>query len=759
MNPARDAFFEEMAIRIQSGGRAQFFYGDNVEGYWEGFTHSYAKGTGYLLSRQVVFRDFMTWCGSRMNDRERAEEAAIYPYGVRHTFALQTWEEGMLLGRQQAIALRVVSRRAQPLAVAPLLEAEGLATVEPAGDTWVLRVPGAHYHVGVSASHPFSYAGQARETGRNAPIFRSRDPLREFTLYLAFGKSVQEAAAKAARLRDQQGVEHHKKRIFDLLTRSDLQNDHSEYTKAVRWAKLSSLFLVTEEYGKGIWAGLPWFKDNWGRDTFIALPGTLLVTGQFSDAREVIEVFAGRQDRDPKSPVYGRVPNRVSGEGEVIYNTADGTPWLIREIGEYVQYTGDANFEATLFPIIECAIDGTFKKFGDRYGFVTHDDADTWMDARINGQAPWSARGNRANDIQALWHAALGVGIAAARRIGRRTAIPRWRARAEKLASNFHPAFWDPRKKALADRLRPDGTRDLKPRPNQLMLLSIPFDDGLLPPDIEARVLKNAFEELCFPYGICSLSPRHSYFHPYHHRDDLWHFDAAYHNGTIWGWNAGFTITALCRHRQIECAWALARNLADQILNLGCRGGMSELLDALPDSKGNITPSGTWQQAWSTAEFARTAYQDFAGFRPRLMENRLILRPHIPEEWRRLRAVLPFATDSSLDMLFLREAGKDILMLQLRHAGQPLEIDVQHDTQSWRHRAAFQIRDGESVTLVFEGPCGTIGSKGRPIRDIRAVPLKVPRPLRFATPPVNRRFPTLLRAHYLQRIIESGRFK
>ena len=35
-------------------------------------------------------------------------------------------------------------------------------------------------------------------------------------------------------------------------------------------------------------AGYPWFAD-WGRDTFISLPGLLLSTGRFSQARQVLK--------------------------------------------------------------------------------------------------------------------------------------------------------------------------------------------------------------------------------------------------------------------------------------------------------------------------------------------------------------------------------------------------------------------------------------------------------------------------------------
>ena len=44
--------------------------------------------------------------------------------------------------------------------------------------------------------------------------------------------------------------------------------------------------------------------------------------------REIIRQFARWQCRDEKSPDYGKIPNRVRGPDDIIYNTADGTPWF-----------------------------------------------------------------------------------------------------------------------------------------------------------------------------------------------------------------------------------------------------------------------------------------------------------------------------------------------------------------------------------------------------------------------------------------------
>lgn len=756
-----DQLFEQLAIAIKRSQEAQFFYGDNLEGYFEGHTHTYGKGAGYILSRRALYRDFLSWCGERLNDRAVAEGAQLYPYGARHLHGPSWWDEFMLLRKRKAVALRVYSRRPQSLALAPLLELRrDDVVVYPADGAMLISHPDRSLHVAVSSSQPFRHDGTTDRNGLFAPIFRTAQEETEFTLYLAFSRDADRAVEQARRLREDDGVRHHKQAIFDLLTRSTLFTSDPAYNRALAWAKLSSLFLVTEEFGKGIWAGLPWFKDNWGRDTFIALPGTLLVSGHFDDAKEVIRNFARWQNKDKRSKDYGRVPNRVASPTDIIYNTTDGTPWLIREIGEYLQYTGDLAFAEEIFPMVRLAIEGAQKNFVDAKGFLSHDDADTWMDARIEGKLPWSARGNRANDIQALWHTALLTGARLAALNGEKALAKKWRDAAAKLARAFARAFWDPKRKLLADRIRANGSRDLKPRPNQLMVLTIPTGERLLDEKVEERILHHAAGELLFPHGICSLSPRHPYFHPHHHRDAWWHFDAAYHNGTIWGWNAGFTNTALCRHGQTELAWQLTGNLAEQILSMGCRGGMSELVEALPDPKGRLTLSGTWQQAWSTSEFARNGYQDFGGFDPRLLDGELRLTPHVPDAWTRFSATYPFGRDGRLHVSFARQHGKEVFLVMLEGPTAPLDFTLTHDAFGQRFTLRQALKHGDTLTVVVESKQATAGLNGQWAgKPVKGAKLPRRKPLAFAKPPLKAKFKTLTERNYLQKAIESGTFE
>lgn len=285
---------------------------------------------------------------------------------------------------------------------------------------------------------------------------------------------------------------------------------------------------------------------QFGRDTFIALPGILLVSGQFEEARNVIASFAEYQNKDSTSVSYGKIPNRYRDADDVIYNTADGTLWFIREVWEYVQYTIDIDFLQKIFPVVQLALEADRTLRTDAHGFLTHDDADTWMDARIENKEPWSPRGNRACDIQALWYTALIIGASMASLCGQEKYQFLWEKTAQKVKENFSIFFIDHETELLADCVHNDDSKDMSLRPNQLFCITVPNIPGFsreqkqfVGTSIMEKSAYTVFEKLAFPYGVLSLDQRHENFHPYHDSSTMYHKDAAYHNGTIWLWNSG----------------------------------------------------------------------------------------------------------------------------------------------------------------------------------------------------------------------------
>ena len=740
---------EELAIPLQTGRAAPFFFGDNLDGYYEGVAFREAEGAGYVVRGRAFFRDFASWRDERENFRDKADGARLYPYGIRHQHGPITWDELVVLRHRRALALRTHCDRNASLALAPLFELRGdEVTFEPHAGLVLMTLPRRGLHVAFAASQPFTLEAKLERRDLFMPVFRTLQPGNEFTLYVAFASAPDRALAQAERFRLDDAVEQHKHFLADFLQRSSLWTSDQDYNRALAWAKLSSYFLVAEDPGRGLWAGLPWFRENWGRDTFIALPGTLLATGMFDDARDVLRQFAQWQCRDPKSPDHGRIPNRVRGPQDIIFNTADGTPLFVCAAGAYLDYTGDAAFAREIYPAVQLALDAALKGAADREGFFTHGDADTWMDARIEGAQPWSPRGNRACEVQAYWHEALRRGGELALVNDDRPAAARWKKAADLLQRNFAARFWDARGKRLADRLAADGTPDFRNRPNALLAL------GLLDDAAADLALRRAVRELLFPYGICSLAPSDPWFHPHHDGRAEYHKDAAYHNGTIWGWNAGFTISALVRHRQVELAARLAGNLAGQILTLGHRGTMSELVDAWPDKRGRPVPSGTWAQAWSTSEFTRNAARDFGGFRPLLLQDRVELSPALPAAWTKCSATFPFGRHESLLFNAVREKGREVFLLKFEGPRPPAQFHFTVTALGRRYAFDFAPKPADTMTIVIDGRAALVSVNGqwwpKPVGGEAAKPAAA---LDFAKPDLKAKPQSLASTDYLKSIL------
>jgi predicted glycogen debranching enzyme len=351
-------------------------------------------------------------------------------------------------------------------------------------------------------------------------------------------------------------------------------------------------------------AGFPWFAD-WGRDTFISLPGLLLATGRYEEAGSVLCTFAAAADG-------GMIPNRFDDRsGEAHFNSVDASLWFMNAAFEYFDATGDAaRVTDKLLPAIRSIIDsyqaGTwFGIHADSDGLITAGDASTqltWMDAMCDGIA-FTPRYGKAVEINALWHNALRR----TQRFCETEGLPgadRYAAMAEQIGKSFGSLFWNAERGYLNDSVLPDGAIDASLRPNQVFAISLPFAPPLTR-EQQRAILRVVERELLTPYGLRTLSRRDP-FYKGRYSGSVRCRDEAYHQGTIWPFLMGPFVEAYLkvnkfskrgRQKAAELIQPLLRHLTED----ACLGSVCEVLDGDPPHK----PGGCPAQAWSVAELIR----------------------------------------------------------------------------------------------------------------------------------------------------------
>lgn len=373
----------------------------------------------------------------------------------------------------------------------------------------------------------------------------------------------------------------------------------------------SDQFLTYRESTKmmTVLAGLPWFTD-WGRDTMIAFTGLTLCTKRFKEAEEILLTFA-RYIR------HGIVPNMFPDDNmPPLYNTVDASLWYFYAVYQYLHYNPAAEAEAfvkeQIFPHLKEII-SAYEKGTDFSIYMEDDglihagsglDQITWMDVRV-GDWVATPRHGKPVEINALWYNALRIMESLCEKFDEDASA--YRTRAEQVKESFNAKFWDSANQCLFDVVDGDEPDD-HIRPNQIYAVSLPF--SLLPEEQEKAVVALVEKELFVGCGLRSLAPDHPDYHGIY-CGALAKRDAAYHQGTAWGFLLGGFFSAYMKvnHHSSSAAANAVRMLEPvrkHLTDSGCIGSISEIFDG--DTPHN--PRGCYAQAWSVGEVLRCYCED-----------------------------------------------------------------------------------------------------------------------------------------------------
>jgi predicted glycogen debranching enzyme len=362
--------------------------------------------------------------------------------------------------------------------------------------------------------------------------------------------------------------------------------------------------LPEEPEGRSIIAGYHWFGD-WGRDTMIALPGLTLTTGRAGIARQILLAFSRYVDG-------GMLPNNFpDAGGKPEYNTVDAALWYFESIRQYFKATQDAVTLQKLFPVLAGMIDAHVA--GTRYN-IHVDPADgllyaggpgvqlTWMDAKV-GDWVVTPRTGKPVEINALWINALETMAGFARLLAK--PADAYEKLSAKAKQSFQ-RFWNPDRNCYFDVIDSPGIgNDAALRPNQIFAVSLPVSP--LTPEQQKAVVDVCARHLLTSHGLRSLAPGEAGYTG-HYGGSPRDRDAAYHQGTVWGWLLGpFALAHYRVYRDRQAALRFLDPLGRQIYASGL-GTLSEIFDG----DAPFTPRGCIAQAWTVAEVLR-AWHVIAG--------------------------------------------------------------------------------------------------------------------------------------------------
>lgn len=373
----------------------------------------------------------------------------------------------------------------------------------------------------------------------------------------------------------------------------------------------SDQFLTYRESTKmmTVLAGLPWFTD-WGRDTMIAFTGLTLCTKRFKEAEEILLTFA-RYIR------HGIVPNMFPDDNmPPLYNTVDASLWYFYAVYQYLHYNPAAEAEAfvkeQIFPHLKEII-SAYEKGTDFSIYMEDDglihagsglDQITWMDVRV-GDWVATPRHGKPVEINALWYNALRIMESLCEKFDEDASV--YHTCANQVKESFNAKFWDSANQCLFDVVDGDEPDD-HIRPNQIYAVSLPF--SLLPEEQEKAVVALVEKELFVGCGLRSLAPKHPDYHGIY-CGALAKRDAAYHQGTAWGFLLGGFFSAYMKvnhHSASAAANAvlMLEPVRKHLTDSGCIGSISEIFDG--DVPHN--PRGCYAQAWSVGEVLRCYCED-----------------------------------------------------------------------------------------------------------------------------------------------------
>ncbi|CAF0767665.1 unnamed protein product [Adineta steineri] len=462
-------------------------------------------------------------------------------------------------------------------------------------------------------------------------------------------------------------------RAIDLMSTTFVQQG-SSFIKALAMTSVQMMGIVSnarlpnfednnkENEWPSMAAGLPNFSEgiwrNWGRDTFIALRGLLLLTGRFDDARHLIITYGSCLR-------HGLIPNLLAGPR---YNARDAIWFYLYSISEYTQLApnGHSILSETiqgkpLHSIVKTAINThlnglSFREYNAGYqldrvmsdegfnnrigvdsktGFVfggNRWNSGTWMDKMGSSEHagnkgyPGSPRDGSAIELIGLSRATINWLIQMIEKgfypyAEQKQILQDW---LNKIDENFEKEFWIDehsnqshyinRRNIYKDTVNSSlQYTDYQFRPN--FLIAAVVAPEMFNKDHIWSALSQVESLLLGPLGIRTLDPSDEQYNgDYDNKNESSDFKLAhgynYHNGPEWVWITGYYLRAKLLWSPVEQRKETLEHVQEVLARHRETLFTSEWksLPELTSTNGSLCRDSCPAQAWSSATILEAVY-------------------------------------------------------------------------------------------------------------------------------------------------------
>ncbi len=371
---------------------------------------------------------------------------------------------------------------------------------------------------------------------------------------------------------------------------------------------------------KGFLAGYPWFTQLWGRDLGWIIRAAVDV-GNFEFAKSSLEALAKNQSEE------GLIPNFITLDGRVDYNSADATPLWIIALNKYVECSGDLDFLERVKENLLKALNW-YKKSCDENGFVSNDSRQTWMDTLD--------RKGTCLEVCSIWYEALKSGSNLLNLLGDFIGSKALLESSKLLRNNIEKYFW--KDEFYTDNLE-GGERSIN------AVFPLVFGISKRPLKV-LKILESS--EFTTEFGIRTLSKYSNLYNP-----------AGYHTGASWGITTALMACAEFLNNRTEKGMEYLQKIS-KTLNKFCVNSLPEAWNSEDGSLNLVKPFGceyaAFLQAWSAAGVIICIDEFLLGLKEDALNKSITISPSIRESRVKRKKLI----DKDLIELAIEEYGKRV---------------------------------------------------------------------------------------------------